>query len=268
MGIFTSILGAVVPKLVGGLFSSNSQKKQNAANQAAHRERFVDTVADAQRAGINPLTALRTSGAQSYQAPILQSSSFIGEALSAGIQTGFNFEQTQRDQERDNLERDIMKAQLDQLQKANKVRGGEYFGYGIPNAQVTSQVTGPLSRPSQVGNPLGSGSGSDALGYRTSIYAGTDVPPANMSDAELVEQRYGDGPVSWIYGTAVAAADGINAAGAYLPTSKANEYRNLFNDWVDKQAAAAWKRINAPIPPRLSPSTNPRRPKTFNSRAY
>lgn len=270
-----AVAKTVAGSLVSGAIASKQQKKnlafqqsQSDQNEERHSDRFVDLVEDAQRAGLNPLTALRADGASSYQAPILNapmsSSTFIGNAFADGLQTGFNYDQQKRDEERDNLERDIMKAQLDQLQKANKVRGGEYFGYGIPNAQTTTLATGPLSRPVLSGNKGKLSSDSDADGTRTSVHAfGLNSLPANMSDGQLIEERYGDGPVSWGYGIALAGADAINT-GLYHFDKATRPY----SDALEEAAKNAWKRITTPIPPRLTPSTNPRRPKTFNSRAY
>lgn len=274
-----AVAKTVAGSLVSGAIASKQQKKNLAFQQAQadqneerHSDRFVDLVENSQRAGINPLTALRADGASSYQAPILNapmsSSTFIGNALVDGMNTGFNYDQQKRDEERDNLERDIMKAQLDQLQKANKVRGGEYFGYGIPHAETTTDSTplprGPFSRPVLSGSKDNPDNGSDANGDRTSVHlGGLDILPANVSDAERFETRYGDGIVAELTSWGIAAADIANTASYH--------YRRItdpYYDVLEKAAANALRRATSMSKPKLSYSTNPRRPKTFNSRAY
>jgi len=272
----TAIAKTVAGSLVSGAIASNQQKKnlafqqaQSDQNEGRHSDRFVDLVENAQRAGFNPLTALRADGASTYQAPILNapmsSSTFIGNALVDGMNTGFNYDQQKRDEERDNLERDIMKAQLDQLQKANKVRGGEYFGYGIPNAQTTSMADASARAPR-----LSGVSGS-------SKYLNTDGSPYVGPAPIHLYRPYADKNNMVFWGAnpdipdldQLAVPVAIGGAGKVKEKlHQTKEAGNLFSDWLDKQASSAWKRINNPIPPRLTPSTNPRRPKTFNSRAY
>ncbi|WP_100269056.1 hypothetical protein [Epibacterium ulvae] len=135
---FGAILGAVVPKVVGGLFQRKSEKKATASRE----KQLQSLVVDAKKAGFNPLTALREGGAPSYvaQPPQLSSAEFFADALGDGIETAFNGDQRKRDAERDRLETEVLKAELKAIQEKGKVAFDRNFGYSIPHATTTTGV--------------------------------------------------------------------------------------------------------------------------------
>ena len=165
---------------------------------------YVKLRESAEAAGFNPLTALRNGGAQGfYQGPRMSSAEFLGQALGEVGNTLYSAQAAKRDEEIDNLQRDILKQELDEMRKANDPIGGKDWGFSIPHAVTTTKATQNES-PALSNHLVHSGSVSNG----PDVVAGSVLVSKSegFSDAEDIETRYGD-VVSWPYGMAVLAAD-------------------------------------------------------------
>ena len=145
------VLGSVAGGLLKGLFGK--KKKQTTTTRVDYK--YIRDAASA--AGFNPLTALRNGGAANATttSPALSSSQFIGEALGAGVDTLFNRDRVARDLERDQLEVDLMREELRQIQEGSAVVRDRNFGYSIPQANLYSGGQDVSSGRSSVSTGLG-----------------------------------------------------------------------------------------------------------------
>jgi len=131
--------------LLGGIFGRKSAKKQ--AEQTRKEERYLNenrisiAVADAKRAGINPLTAIRSGAANSINSnvtpPALSSSAFIADAIREGANTWFNAKEAEKDRDLERLKIEIARDEL--TMRENQQRIGQSFGYSIPKIVQTTQ---------------------------------------------------------------------------------------------------------------------------------
>lgn len=170
----------------------------------------------ARESGFNALTLLRNGAAgigggggtpgvsqsSGPGIPSLASSNFVGEAISNAGNSIAGVFAAKADEERDRLENDILKEELRQLQNNNKMIEDRNFGFSIPHAvNYTGVTNGNADQDLTRGN---SGRHPDRGDLRV---ADVDVVPSeDWSDAEDIEQRYGDF-ASAVYGLAVAGAD-------------------------------------------------------------
>lgn len=212
-----ALIGAA-GSLLGGLFGRNSEKKaiaaQNAYNDpAAVRARF-------EAAGFNPLLGIQP-GVGMQQA--VGGTNYIGQAIadSVGALASAWSETAAKKARKQSLEREntTLRRQLEVDTIRPKVSGG----YGRPAGQRIS-ISGPASgwvseydadfigkevqlRPDNAYNVRNR--------ERTAIMTPLgETTPANQSDAEEWEKRYGD-PVSWAVGAANLFADGGTSIRAY-----------------------------------------------------
>lgn len=125
MGLFATVLGAVAPPLINGIFGSKKKAKAQGVD-------YVKLRRDAEAAGFNPLTALLAGGGQGYQRefnPELSSGSFIAEAVARGAETYFNTV-SQRDAQAEAIKADHdARNQRAALRDARTPTGG--FGYDL-----------------------------------------------------------------------------------------------------------------------------------------
>lgn len=206
MSLFGSILGAVVPKLVGGIFGK-SKPQTNTVD-------YARMVKDAQAAGFNPLTALRNGGSAGFTVtnPALSSKEFISDALSDGFNAALGYKQDEMDKEREKIQIDLMKEELAQMKRRGKLYSQGNYGFGAPSATVyTGEHENYPQRPRLSSRPLGdvdgarpSGDQSDVTDY---VVGGTAVEGnPDFSDAQTMEDRHGD-IIGSVWGLVTAPAD-------------------------------------------------------------
>lgn len=194
-----SVLSGILPGLFGSSPASQMRKQYQMQldlmeNQREYdRGHFSRLVEDSQRAGINPLTALRGGGGAGYaqtHAPVLSLSAYqganVGDALAAGLQTGVQaaFDYDPVAEEKSRLELEIMRGQLRRINE---------------DTQAVTRLGGA---------PVATGSryraGGSALGAASKLQAGertltsvfpvgsTLQPNPSFVDATAWETRYGD----------------------------------------------------------------------------
>jgi hypothetical protein len=184
--------------------------------------RLQTMVADANAAGINPITALRggasaasATPAPMEQVPILSHGSFTPTPLvtpdfaNADMWEGIGEEadrwfqerrSRQHDEEMAELQKEVLQEQVKAMKSRNSVATSPYFGLGMPHANTTARID------THNGN-FGSRS-DDGLSRSDGIRVGA-IPiteSENNSDAADFEQRYGDVAAA-IYGIGVLGGD-------------------------------------------------------------
>lgn len=215
-------------------FQSAQQKKANAAAQsyarnvlteqrAYDRDTLLRVREDAEKAGFNPLTALRNGaasiGSNTYlNAPALSSNDFIGQALMGAIDTGFNAPQRELDRETQRLQNDLYRAQIGELQaNTNHLRSS--YGFGIP--AVEEYMSGYLTN----GQPRLSRTGRDPYRDPFMVNGMEVIEDPDWSDASRAEQRSGE------------LGEFIQGAGTFIADSVAtrDHYRRLSRLSVNPQ---------------------------------
>lgn len=236
MGIFSSIgsLFGPVGMVVGGLadttFAKKEQEKQNAAAEAAYQRqleaerleaeknralaqsdaanKFIDMSAAAQKAGINPLTALRTTGAAGFGAY----GGFASQAV-APVLSSFSFART--------FATNVAETYFDQkvnepIDKYNKQIRDLEIQQRLADLRLTKGQIGVMSSQQALQQLSGT---NPMSAERTAIEAfGYSNQPADMSDAEVAETRYGD-IAQEAYGLSVLVADVASALGQSITTT-------------------------------------------------
>lgn len=216
MPIFSAILSAAVPALVGGLLNRRKQPKplptpEEEAKTVTHEVDYEKLRANAEAAGFNPLTALRSGGSAGFtktHTPVLSMAAveaarysepdpWVG-ALQSGIQAAFDYDPL--NQERAKLETDIMRAQLARLNMTNE----QYTRLGNQPSAL-GQATIPAPGDRTVTNPYPYGT----------VHTG-------LVDAEAAEARYGD-VVQELFG-------GINFFGDINHRSKSHPVVRRYNE--------------------------------------
>ncbi len=189
------LVSTVATTALSSLAQRSAAKAQRAQAVGDQAEQFVRLRDAAEKAGFNPLTALRANptGGMVNPTPALASGSFITDALGAGMETYFNRDQIIKDEERDLLERKLMRQELANMQMQGKAfEKSMQFGFGVGNP-VSNNYTG-----TDIGH-------TDLLNGLS--FAGNEMAVASdTSDAERVERRYSD-VVSNVYGMGVLARD-------------------------------------------------------------
>lgn len=186
-------------KLLGGLFGSKKPPtpSQNIRSQAKGARMAAEEY------GFNPLTMLQygqPGGSMASGGPApLASLSILGDF----IQDNYSDEAKDR-REHNQLATDLLRVQLDQARSAVYVPPP-------PSAVEGAPLTG--GRTAQIGNVRRD---PTVFGVRLGPL-GDIIPDEGYSDAERIEERYGDA-VSWAYGAAVAAADLGSTFGQHLAT--------------------------------------------------
>lgn len=188
MGIFASIASAVAPSLISGLFGGGDRKTTTESSV-----NFVKLRRNAEKAGFNPLTALK-HGAGGFTSttstvPGLSTREVLGEALGAGLETWFNRDEIAEQEELERIRLETMRAERDNIRARTAFLGAQTaFGSSIPTYESTgveTQETAPLDpavpEPGRrtSSDPRDAGRGDTFLNPR-------------VVDAETTEARYGD----------------------------------------------------------------------------
>ncbi|WP_413876351.1 hypothetical protein [Albidovulum sp.] len=225
MSLFGTILGAVAGPLAGGLFGGKKKETKQTTDFVALRD-------SAEAAGFNPLTALKATGGAGFTTtthPGLSSGEFLAEAIGSGVQAWSSFDPMQ--QQRDALEMEMMRAELDRIKSDARVTQG--FAGGVPTARHEKLAAVEYGRPELADNP-------QRLTYGG---IGWDAQ-ADTADAQIIENRYGD-IVSSLYGVGVAARDAWPYVKPYFSVDREKvgaEY------WRAKRATTAPPRSMGPQP--------------------
>ena len=130
------LLSTVASTAISSIAQRSAAKAQRAQAVGDQAEQFVRLRDAAEKAGFNPLTALRANptGGMVNPTPALASGSFITDALGAGMETYFNRDKIIKDEERDMLERKLMRQELANMQLQGKAfENSMNFGFGVGN---------------------------------------------------------------------------------------------------------------------------------------
>ena len=193
---------------IGGLLSDQSRERQNQANidnQKLFAKKGLQwKAADAKAAGLHPLFALGAPTMSFTPNPVTGSG--VGDAL----QTMARKAKTAKI---DKLNEELLKQQIAESHSRtannileNQMRKADFIEQQLEASAIkTDQVLANAVQDGQVD--------ADALAKirTTPEIAGKKVKPGNLSDTEVIEQRYGD-VISWLYGLLVLGADGYSSA--------------------------------------------------------
>lgn len=208
MAIFEALIGGATT-LLGGLFGKKKQKTETTID-------YVKMAREAQKAGFNPLTALRNGGSAGFTSTVhhpglsgvADAVGQIGGALGAALDQRTD----PIEQKRGRVESALLDYQLATIQ--NRAKAPMMFG-DVPTKSATGRVT-------QHAAPMGA---KRVVAPVTNIVPG-DAPTVSSvgledrfgvvsdpgtADAAVWEQRYGE-PGSWIGGLYVGAADAVKWA--------------------------------------------------------
>lgn len=162
MGILASIASAVAPPLINGLFGGGDKKRTTETTV-----NLVKLRAQAEKAGFNPLTALKTVGSgftsSTSTVPGLSTREVLGNALGAGLETWFNRDEIAQQEELERVRLETMRAQLEEARtRIDWLRQDQPFGHTIPSYETASGdgIHGPESAAlTPGGNPQGAAQG-------------------------------------------------------------------------------------------------------------
>ncbi len=208
MGFFAALLPllkgtvgkAIVSNVATSAISSLANRSQTRADRRQalgdQSEQFVRLRDAAEKAGFNPLTALRANptGGMVNPTPALASGAFLRDALGAGVQTYFNRDQIIKDEERDLLERKLMRQELANMQLQGKAfEKSMQFGFGV-GQPVANNYTGTDRPTGHTDTPVLSFGGVEG------------ATASDTSDTQRISDRYGE-LIEMFYGAGVLARD-------------------------------------------------------------
>lgn len=150
-----AVLGGIASSLIGGIFGRSRENAQ----ERARKTQLQTMVADAQAAGINPISALRAGAAANYAPPPLASQDALGSAIGQSIELWSNRKSIQANQEAQRLENQIRAVELEQL-RSGKNPFAQQFGYNISEVRAPGPVResgGPDLSPKYRDSGLGFG---------------------------------------------------------------------------------------------------------------
>jgi len=197
----TALGGAILDgglSLIKGLFGGRSARKQRAQALQDQALQFVRLRDAAEAGGFNPLTVLGANpeGGMVNPTPALASGEFVADALQSATSTYFNAKQRQRDVERDQLEKALMRQELANMQRQGKAFARSMaFGYEIPQANNYTGVDRANSPPDL------RGSGASRTDQR--------VEPIDL----YVPYRHRDGTITYGPNPQIADLDMFASAG-------------------------------------------------------
>lgn len=196
------IIGAVAPALLGGMLQNRDNQKAREYAKANQGVNYMKLRNDAQKAGFNPLTALMAGGSAAYQndsGPALSTSSFIAEALSRGVETGFNIVNEQRDRERERID-EIERERRREESEMRLMAASSRLNFGYAPSNTTLALSAASGAPA-----LASPADAPANGPRGPVYtASGQLRPRNdpMRERVLVFRADGSTPAHILRSTA------------------------------------------------------------------
>lgn len=195
MAFWGPIIGAGISAL-GSLFGSN-KKEQKTTTEVD----YVKMAENAERAGFNPLTAIRNGGSAGFVTTTHPALSSWGSAFGEAAQILGNALMSWDPQadKRAALENRMLELQLASFDRTNRF-GSDGFGtmiFGdVPTAQGSTRV-GPGGRPIAIGDRTATNPFHEDLNIK--------IDP-RQPDAEMAETRYGD-LLQEVFGVGVLARD-------------------------------------------------------------
>lgn len=232
--------------LLGGLFGGKSEKQENTVD-------YVKMVKWAEKAGFNPLTALRAGGAAGFTTttshPALSAWSGVGNAISQ-VAAAYDPE----GDERAALQDDLMRAQLKNIEAEtgqrlrsmevpSKMGANAVDWAGRPVKSLASQIQGQIL-------PM------EKISVTDPFNSGGRYIDRNVGDAQYWGDRYGE-PGEWLggayvgykdathymkqekpVGTAVATENKVKS-GLYGLANDPVAHMKTFNDWVGNEVNSA-----------------------------
>lgn len=218
--------------LLGGLLGKKEEKQENTVD-------YVKMVKWAEKAGFNPLTALRAGGAAGFTTttshPALSAWGGIGDAISQ-VASAFDPENNARAK----LQDDLMRAQLDNIQTETKQRmrsmevpskmGSTAVDWaGRPVPSLAAQVVGGQNLP------------LEKLSVTDPFNSGGAYIDRHTADAQYMGDRYGE-PGEWLGGAIVGYKDATHYMKTYKPLGTAKGAEKAIADtatslWNDPVAA-------------------------------
>ena len=201
MGFFAPLISAFGALSTASKISIASSVVSGAASYAAAKQQRKQAISDqdnqyvrmrnaAQRAGFNPLTVMRATGGAGFTGlPTISKAAAFGNAA-AGIFAAV------KQSPIDKYNKQVRELELEQRRA---------------DVAIAKQTLGAMSKATAMGiTGSNKGNNPEATNSRTAITTpfGTTTP-ANVSDAEAVEQRYGD-IAQEIYGASTLLSDLYN----------------------------------------------------------
>lgn len=193
-------------KLLGGWLAARSARKAEARQRAwaveDQSEQFVRLRDAAEKAGFNPLTALRANpgGGMVNPTPALASGQFVADALTGSVDTYFNAKAQERDAERDMLEKALMREELRAMQAQGRAvtRAGMAFGFEVPQANNYTGTGSANSAPA-LADPNGPRAANGRSGDPPALVAfGRKWEGSGAFDkGQVIEDNLGDSFVAW-----------------------------------------------------------------------
>jgi hypothetical protein len=177
MPIFAALAGlsaasklSIAGSVVSGMLSYKSAQQQRKQVIKDQNNQFVRMRNAAQRAGFNPLTVMRATGGQGFTGlPTISKAAAFGNAA-AGI-----FDAV-RQSPIDKYNKQVRDLELEQR---------------LAEVAIAKQTVGAMSKATAKG--ITKGNNPEATNSRTAVTTPAGIiSPANVSDAEAYEQRYGD----------------------------------------------------------------------------
>jgi hypothetical protein len=170
-GLSTAAKLSIAGNVIGGIASYAAAKEQRKQALADQDSQYVRMRNAAQRAGFNPLTVMRATGGAGFTGlPTISKAAAFGN-MATGI-----FDAV-RQSPIDKYNKQVRDLELEQRRA---------------ELAIAKKTMGAMSKATAMGM-TGKGNNPEATDSRTAVTtpAGT-TSPANVSDAEAYEQRYGD----------------------------------------------------------------------------
>lgn len=196
-GFIGSLISAGT-QLIGGILNRKAEDKRYNQMKEDELNKFKTLRQAAKKGGFNPLTALMATGGDlsSSTTPPLASNSFIAGTLGDLASAAFGDKKADTEAERADLENDLLRVKIEQARAGvitpdATVRSGGLRTRGQAAVAVSNTQTAMNGQTYQEAEPA-----FDAVGnpLTPAIAKGgyTMVTDPNISDAEVIEQRYGD----------------------------------------------------------------------------
>lgn len=247
--MFESIIGPLISagsSLLGGLFGQSSKDKDREAQERmaqqniALQKEFAQTgirwkVADAKAAGIHPLYALGANTTSFSPVSVgSDPSSPMGEAVGKMGQDISRAVTATSSKEERALQLTGTKLQLENQQLQNEILKAKLAS---DVAKVSQQSAPPF--PTMTFNPFSGTTGADVKVEQDTRQKltpfGLRWMLANTPDAQTFENRYAEGPLSWLYGAGNLIGDANANYKHYIHNPYVAPYAKRWMNWYTSQ---------------------------------